>query len=256
MAQASATVGLEDRDRLGNTKLINAVLDGSAAEVSRLIQLGANVNAMNLEGDTALIAAAKIGNYSILTFLLSVNADANAMNSNNDTALNIASARGQPGLVKALLAQTGINPSIANISDGFTPLHSAIYAHYYEGRSLDMVIDLIHASSDIEARTKDKGYTPLMLAASLGLSQAVMRLLEAGAGLYATSPQGETALDIARRENHTLVASILSDDHWANSAPSRSDLLRKGAEGKVRMKGQMDAINEAISDIEGMFVQQ
>jgi ankyrin repeat protein len=70
---------------------------------------------------------------------------------------------------------------------------------------------LIARGADVNHVDK-KGFTPLLYAASIdyGDSAMIELLLKSGAKADAKSPEGMTALDLARKYHHTGLAEILS----------------------------------------------
>ncbi len=163
----------EAKDEAGRTPLIRAALAGSSEEVARLIKAGADVDGRGdiprvAEHATPLIAAAYAWKPEIVRQLLAAGADVNAL-SRSGSALNKA-------LDASLYFLTlGGNPSLT------------------EPSVLPIVQELIKAGADVNA-TDRKKVTPLMIAASCGLSQTVEALLAAGADVNAKDVENYTAL--------------------------------------------------------------
>jgi ankyrin repeat protein len=90
--------------------------------------------------------------------------------------------------------------------DGITPLGWAAIGNHAEVAKV-----LIARGADVNHVDK-KGFTPLLYAASIdyGDSAMIELLLKSGAKADAKSPEGMTALDLARKYHHTGLAEILS----------------------------------------------
>ena len=90
--------------------LCAAATHGDLAEVKRLIEAGANVNAPNKKGERPLAAAAEQGRLNVVKFLLRSGADPNAasrIHSATDTPLVAAVLSGKLPLVETIVAAGG-----------------------------------------------------------------------------------------------------------------------------------------------------
>ena len=154
----------------GEPQLINAASLGQAV-VQRLLEKGANVNAMS-DGRTALVLAAIRGHEAVVQLLLENGADVNA-DEMGRTVLMWAAFGGHEVVVRLLLE---------NGAD-------------------------VNAKGD--ERTGYRG-TALMLAAEIGHEAVVRLLLENGADINAKW-DGETAFGLASRSGHDAVALLLLD---------------------------------------------
>ena len=92
--------------------LCAAATHGDLAEVKRLIEAGANVNAPNKKGERPLAAAAEQGRLNVVKFLLRSGADPNAasrIHSATDTPLIAAVLSGKLPLVETIVAAGGMS---------------------------------------------------------------------------------------------------------------------------------------------------
>ena len=123
--------------------LFQSVKNFNYAEVKRLIESGADVNARDKRGYTAIIWASAWRQTEIVKLLLEAGADANAQGDRDRrTALMHASASGD--------------------------------------EYIEMVKLIIEAGADVNAQDEN-GYTALMLAEEKGYTEIVKLLIEAGA---------------------------------------------------------------------------
>ena len=220
---------LEARDRFGNMPLAIAAREGKLGLVDLFIAHKANVDARNLEGSTALFlaaeneraAAAKVlldhgadanlpgrsaiaplgaaaytGNTELVAALLAKGAEARAIDATGKSAMLYASGRAYTQVVKQLL-DAGVEPN-AHYGSDLTALMWAA-GHSEEAGAADIVetIALLTARGAKLDEKDDRGYTALMIAAELGHTVAVEKLIAAGADKTLTAKSGKTAGDLA-----------------------------------------------------------
>ena len=94
-APQTAEAPAQAKDTDGNTPLLSAVNTGDTAEVRRLIEAGADVNAANNAGVTPLMNAGGMGNKEAVELLIQKGADVNHRTSGNYTPLMQAALVGQ-----------------------------------------------------------------------------------------------------------------------------------------------------------------
>ena len=149
-----------------------------------------------------------------------------------DTRLSDAAMREDLAAVQALLAD-GINVD-APQGDGTTALHWASYRD-----DLDMARLLIREESNLEAKTRLNGITPLFMASENGSAAMLELLLEAGADPNAAKETGTTPLMLAAASGSTDAVKVLLD-HGANvdareSSYGQTALLYASAFGRAAM---------------------
>ncbi len=108
---------LEEKGFNGNTPLLLAALEGNAMMVSRLIEAGANLYAVNNDYNGVLFNACYADSPEIITLLIDAGADINDTNEEGTTALMYAASAARAACVKTLLS-LGANPHMVN-DDGF-----------------------------------------------------------------------------------------------------------------------------------------
>jgi ankyrin repeat protein len=162
----------------GGLDLVEAVLVGDGARVGELLgKFPALANEPHPSGGTAAHAAARAGRADLLGPLTIAGA-----------SWNLASAD-PPGL---------------------TPLRMAID---FPDRALaeEMADTMLGNGGDPNAPQGD-GVTPLHAAAAAGSTEILRLLVLDGARVEARTPQGETALDLARRTGRQAAAEMLRDE--------------------------------------------
>jgi ankyrin repeat protein len=105
-------------------ELIDAAIENNLPEVSRLLSVGADVNAKDRRARTPLHWASLRGHVQVFKELLDHGADIDATNNRDRTPLCFACANGHVSIVTELLSR-GANTEAKDIGDGKTPLHDA-----------------------------------------------------------------------------------------------------------------------------------
>jgi ankyrin repeat protein len=154
-----------------------------------------------------LVKAVASNDLKTVTDLLTQGADANVKNSVEMPVLIMAIRRGSAPVVEALLKHKS-DPNVRMVDTDLTPLLQAV--------GLDAPVRaeiakaLVAAGADLNAASPKKhtwlfGVTPLMLAAGKGCDDLVQVFLDNGADVSARTPDGDTALSIAKErgpKNH------------------------------------------------------
>jgi ankyrin repeat protein len=192
------------------TPLYIACQKGYLGIVARLLQhQGIEVNqARVIDGATPLHIACYNGYLEIVTRLLQhqgieVN---QACTDNGATPLYIACQNGYLEIVTRLLQHPEIKVNQARVTYGSTPLYIACQKGY-----LEIVRRLLqHPDIQVNQARTDDGATPLYIACQQGHFNIVFDLLLKGANLNATKHNGETPLDIAKKNNHVAVVRLIN----------------------------------------------
>jgi uncharacterized protein len=190
-----------------NRTLWEAAFHGNVAEVSRLIELNANVNFADARGFTPLMAAAQNGHIQVVQILLDHKATINAQASKSDNifALISAAGNGHEKIVQLLLDKDA-NPNMVN-AEGITPLMIAAQNGYLG----TMQALLEHgANPAMQARNKFATFA-LRQAACKGNAAIVRLLVDKGAPIDMADAQGVTSLILAAQLGRLEVVQILLD---------------------------------------------
>jgi len=202
----------QETNKEATAKLLSIVSEASADEVARLIQEGANVNAVGEDdGQTPLmIAALNNSNPDVLRVLIKEGADVNA--GCRWTPLMIAAENNENPDVLRVLIEGGANVNIATY-DGWTPLMRAAR----DNKNPEVMRVLIEGGANVNAVNED-GQTPLMIAAYYNYNPEVSRfLIEGGADVNAVgrwTPLMFAALDNGNPEDSQFI--IVNDGDVSN----------------------------------------
>jgi ankyrin repeat protein len=119
--------------------------------------------------------------------------------------LAYATLAGDTAMVEYLISK-GANPNDVD-DDGITALGMAVLTNH-----VDTIQALLARGASVNHVDK-LGMTPLLYAASIdfGDTAALEKLIAAGADLKAKTKEGLTAADLAKKYNHTTMASLLAE---------------------------------------------
>ena len=175
-------------NRYGITPLYLASLNGSAPMIEKLLKAGADGNGAAPEGETPLMTVARTGGVEAARVLLANGAVVDARESwRGQTALMWAAAQNHPAMVRELLAHgADVNARSA--------------------------IQNWERQNTLEPREKwlpPGGLTPLLFAARQGSLESARVLVEAGADVNVTDPEGTSAVVSAIINGHYDLAGLL-----------------------------------------------
>ncbi|MFL6449290.1 MAG: ankyrin repeat domain-containing protein [Bryobacteraceae bacterium] len=190
-------------DGVSALALHSAVRAGDVEEVTRLLDAGADPNALDPLGGTPLLTACWSGHASIVSLLLSRGANVNAVHREaGATALEYAVLKGRPDIVELLLAAGATVGK--RYRNGQTVLHLAAARV-----SVPVLNELISANAELTA-TDEFGDTPLDEAVLHGRTEAVRSLLDHGASVhYVHSADGRGALHEACVKGYSEIVELL-----------------------------------------------
>lgn len=222
----------------GSTALLWAVHNDDAALVDALLKAHANARQANDLGATPMAEAAVTGNLTVLRSLLKAGADADSPNAQGQTALMVIARTGNLEAARLLLAR-GAKVNAAEAVRGQTPLMWAaaesqpamvreLIAHGANVNATTLVNESQRQVSG-EPRAQYRpagGFTALMFAARQGCLECARTLVEKGARIDYTDPEGVTPLILAVNNfNFDTGAYLLSQganpnlwDWWGRTA--------------------------------------
>ncbi len=170
--------------------------------ITKLLALGAELEAHNETGHTPLLNACCRGNYAVAIRLVGIGA-------NPDPHRNIPNFKDFRPLYYAILPRVE-----------FFDLNNAPVKHDdFEGLRVGLIKALVDAGADVEARFDKRGHrsvTTLMLACELAEPRAIEALLEAGAHVNSVDRSGKAAILYAcsvRVDHRGEVPEIVSLPH-------------------------------------------
>jgi ankyrin repeat protein len=188
----------DEANDFGATPLAEAARRGDAAVLKLLLDAGADPRQSNAEGETALMTVARTGNVAAAKLLVKAGADVDAREHwGGQTALIWAAAQNQPQMVRFLVSKGARVDARSAVRDWPRRMTA-------------------------EERPKDMnrgGMSALLFAAREGHLDVVRVLLDAGARVDFTDPDGSTALIVALMNGHWDTARLLIDagsdvNHW------------------------------------------
>ncbi|CCG81907.2 Ankyrin repeat protein nuc-2 [Taphrina deformans PYCC 5710] len=196
---------LAKMDVYGRTALHYACLQpASMADINKLLlQNNAPVNVLDHNVSTPLHYAILQNNLETVRLLLTYGAQVNPKGESEYVPLSMACSQGNPDMVKLLLehgAQTVYN------SEGLLPLHLVARAGHAGLCAL-----LCSFGSDIEARDKFSGWTPIFFAASEGHVDVLKELIECGSQVALRDDDHHSPTYYAAWEGHKLAMQVLLD---------------------------------------------
>ena len=186
-----AQVNAANKD--GATPLLLACSTVQTQSVRLLLKAKADPNIADADGDTSLHEAVAANcSEGLLQEIIGCGAEVNAVNKKGISALLLGCFHGYTDSVEVLLS-AGADPTILDEVD-----YSCLFAAV-EGRcSINTLQALIDHGAHIDVKRKD-GTNALLCACRTGQSESVRFLLEAGADVNISTPDGNTCLHVAVR---------------------------------------------------------
>jgi ankyrin len=158
----------------------DAVMNGDAAAVKKLLASKADVNAPQVDGATALHWAVYRDDVETANLLIAAGANVGAANREGTTPIFMASLYGTPRMIDALI-KGGADAKQRGPNGETTVMFAA------RNGNPDAIKLLVAAGADVNAREGIRGTTALMWAAQQGHAAAVKSLVELGADVSAKS---------------------------------------------------------------------
>jgi ankyrin repeat protein len=187
---------------LGLTPLVLACANGSAPMAAALLGAGANPNAVAV-GEPVLMTAARSGNADVVRALLDAAADVNATDDRRrQSALMWAAAHRHAEVVRVLIARGADVHARSRIDSRVVQRGSRYGGVVSRERAV---------ATRAVATLPTGGSTPLLFAARSGDLASARLLVEAGADVNDTAPDGTSALVLASHSGHGPLAAFLAE---------------------------------------------
>ncbi|OXU17444.1 hypothetical protein TSAR_001124, partial [Trichomalopsis sarcophagae] len=163
-------------------------------------------------GMTPLMYAVKDNRTAFLDRMIELGADVGARNLDKYNALHISAMFSREDVVKLLLSKRGVDPYAPGGPRQQTAVHLVASRQTGTATSILRVL-LAAAGRDIRMKVDGKGKIPLLLAVEAGNQSMCRELLSQHAPdqLKATTPTGDTALHLAARRRDVDMVRILVD---------------------------------------------
>jgi uncharacterized protein len=186
---------------------------GNVAMVELLIELGAEVEAMDYEGQTALLNAAHSGHIDVIEVLVEAGADVDWCDEEGNTALTLMIKRSDDADAIRRLVDLGAKLQTAGWQK--SPLHTACRA----GR-VRAVRALLKLGADVDAREGygRSGPTALHIACERGFTETARALIEGGARMTMRDRDGFSPLELAVRHKKAETAAVVEEAVKAKAA--------------------------------------
>jgi ankyrin repeat protein len=161
------------RNDYGSTPMQEAAIRGDADMLAALLNAGAKADTVNDDGESVLMTVARTGKVEAAKVLIKAGANVNAVESwRGQTALMWAASQRQPEMTRLLL-QAGANPNAVSALRNWARTTTA----------------------EPRPQWRPPGaFTALHLAAREGCADCARELVNGGANINTTSPEGITAL--------------------------------------------------------------
>jgi ankyrin repeat protein len=201
-ALLQAGARLDVANRYGMTPLALASRAGDAAMVDLLIEAGATVRTADAalrDGRTTLMLAAGAGNAAAVTSLIRHGAPVDAAEARTGTTAMMWAALDDRADAIRALARGGANVNARAALTAFPHTPPGVI-----GDALEEGVSYVG-----QTVLPKGGWTALMYAARQGAAGAVTALVEAGADVNGTDPDGATALALATINGHAGVVTEL-----------------------------------------------
>ncbi|KAK4158050.1 ankyrin repeat-containing domain protein [Chaetomidium leptoderma] len=194
--------------------------------ITKLLALGADLEAHNDSGHTPLLNACFRGNYAVAHRLVNIGA-------NPDPHRNIPNFRDYRPLYYCMLQR----------SEFFDMDEAPVKHDEFEGNRVTLIKALVDTGADVNSRFDKRGHrgvTPLMLACELAEPRAVAALVQCGAEINAQDRNGRTPL---------CYAVTIRVDHRGEVPEIASIMLRHGARMDIEEEPNCSPLDTAIKHI-------
>ncbi len=181
----------------GETPILAAAQNSNILVMEKLIEKGANIEAVDNEKRNVLFIASKCNNNpGIISFLIEKGIPVNYRNNFSNTAILYAAQNSNVDIIKILVAK---GADLNSVNDaGITALMSALI----EGNNnIEMIKYLIENGIDVNAKNADNLTAMMMASASITDPEIIKLLITAGADISEEDNNGYDSYKIAKEFN-------------------------------------------------------
>lgn len=199
----NAGASVNDKNDYGETALMISCQNGQIETALKLIEAKADINDKDSNGKSVLMHAIQSRNDVLALRLIDMGADIHTNDHNNTTSLMIACRNGSSKIALKLI-EKGVDIEAMDI-DGFNALSMA--SQYGHGDiALKLIEMLIDKEANINQWKNQAGDTALMIAAQLGHTGLVEKLIDKEGDVSGKNNDCETALMKACEQGHIEIA--------------------------------------------------
>ncbi|XP_015788937.1 uncharacterized protein LOC107365878 isoform X2 [Tetranychus urticae] len=243
LLENKATVGV--RNKQGMTPLHIASKNGFTSMVKSLItRYQAQIDVVTLNKQTPLHMATESGALETCAALLELGANMNAVDGHNQTPLHLAAESNHSEVFKLFLEK---NPNLISSVNG----SGLTCAHIAASKgSVSVIEEMLKFDKQSVIKSKIPGTeaTALHEAAAKGFAEVVKILVEAGGSAQDEDKDGMTPLHLAARHGHIEVFRVLKDFVDLKMVSKRNGLTALHIAASY---GQSDFVIELLSNVPG-----
>ena len=181
----------------------SAATSSQLAAITKLKELGADLNFQGKTGISPVLCAVYLGNVQAINKLAELGANINIQDNNGRTPVHMAVQKGDIETISKL-AELGANLNIQD-NNGYAP---AFYAA--EFGLVKIIGKLAELGANINIQDNN-GYAPIHIAAQEGQNETITKLKELGANLNMQSNDGHTPTHVAAALNKTDAITTLAN---------------------------------------------
>ncbi|MEA3493114.1 MAG: ankyrin repeat domain-containing protein [Candidatus Margulisiibacteriota bacterium] len=193
------------------SQLNASIFCGAKESTKKMIAIGFDINTPDMAGNTPLFMACYAGDMELVELLIKKGAKPDIKNKADSTAL-IAAAGNKKIFYDAvpLLVELGADLRTKAV-DGTTVLWQLVILPRHGADEIEVLetMDYVLKKGAKVDPEKKGGRTPLMFAAKSGNLPIAKLLVKYGADINAESEEGETAIGLAKEEDHTDIVNYL-----------------------------------------------
>ncbi|KAF5014024.1 hypothetical protein FDECE_5 [Fusarium decemcellulare] len=216
------------------TALLLAAKSGHLVRAIQIIDEGANINLLDIDGRSALSVATEHGHKDLVLALVEREADLNMVDANGASPLWWASRYGHETVVELLLDQ-GARINTPD-TDGQSPL--SVASHHGHLATVKL---LLERGANPNSST-GYGKTALIFAVITRQLHVVELLLRFGAGANYVTPQGDTPLSLAEENGYQELANAIraAPTHYSSESDETTSIDDLSLSGSFLPTSTMD----------------